>query len=130
MTRGRVEMPRVEAGGGGLRRRGDAAKATAMASPNPAMAPVRVEIDRIDRALVALLAERARMIDAAVAVKSVELLPARIDARVAEVIANVRVAATAEGLDADFVEALWRRIIEWSIAREERAMATESGRDG
>ena len=77
---------------------------------------------RLDRELVALLARRAAWIDRAVVVKPDERLPARIGARVEEVIANVRAEADAAGLDPALAEALWRRIVDWSIAREERAL--------
>jgi isochorismate pyruvate lyase len=86
------------------------------------MGALRAEIDRIDRELVALLARRVACIDRAVELKGAQGLPARIDARVEEVAGRARAAAEARGLDADFIEALWRRIIEWSIAREERAL--------
>jgi isochorismate pyruvate lyase len=89
------------------------------------MAPVRAEIDRLDRELVALLVARAACIDRAIAVKSAEALPARITPRVEEVVGNVRAIATEAGLDADLVEDLWRRIIDWSIAREERVLGPE-----
>ena len=87
------------------------------------MAEVRAGIDALDARIVALLAERAGYIDRAVELKPAEGLPARIDARVEAVVANVRAAAGAEGLDPDLAEALWRRLIDWSIAREERKMA-------
>ncbi|MEZ5887751.1 MAG: chorismate mutase, partial [Paracoccaceae bacterium] len=47
---------------------------------------------------------------------------ARIDWRVEEVVAKVRARAEAEGLDPDLAETIWRRLIDWSIAREERAL--------
>ena len=87
-----------------------------------AMAGIRADIDALDRELVLLLARRAACIDRAVAVKARERLPARIDARVEEVVANARVEATRAGLDPALAEALWRRIVDWSIAREERAL--------
>jgi isochorismate pyruvate lyase len=89
------------------------------------MAEVRAEIDRLDRVLVALLARRAGYIDRAVAVKRAQGLPARIEARVDEVIGNARARAAADGLDPALAEDLWRRIVEWSIAREERALADD-----
>lgn len=89
------------------------------------MQELRVEIDALDAQIVAGLAARAAYIDRAIALKQVENLPARIDDRVEEVVERVRARAGAEGLDADLVEALWRRLIEWSIAREERVL----GRD-
>lgn len=86
------------------------------------MSDLRAEIDRIDGALVGLLVRRAACIDRAVAVKIEAGLPARIETRIEEVVANVRAAAQAQGLDPDLAEALWRRLIEWSIAREERGL--------
>ena len=86
------------------------------------MAELRESIDRLDRDLVALLALRARHIDRAIALKTTSGLPARIDARVREVVGNARSEAVAQGLDPDLVEALWQRIVEWSIAREEQVL--------
>ncbi len=85
------------------------------------MTDVRREIDRIDRALVALLAERAGYIDRAAELKPALGLPARIDDRVEGVVANVRAAARTEGLDPALAESLWRQLIDWSISREEAA---------
>ena len=116
------------AGPAGLRPAGVEAKPRAMTTPHPAMAPVRAEIDRLDRELVALLVARAACIDRAIAVKAAERLPARITPRVEEVVANVREAAAESGLDGALVEALWRQIIEWSIAREERALGPEDSK--
>ena len=89
------------------------------------MAELRVQIDRLDRQLIALLAERAGYIDRAAQLKPAEGLPARIDARVNEVKANVRAEAVAKGLDPDLAEGLWSQLIDWSIAREEKTL----GRD-
>lgn len=82
------------------------------------MADLRAQIDRIDRALLDLLAERASYIDRAVVLKPRENLPARTTDRVAEVIANVRTGATDRGLDPDLVEGIWRDLIEAAIAYE------------
>ena len=86
------------------------------------MSELRVEIDALDAALVDLLAVRSGYIDRAVELKTAEGLPARIDARVEEVIARVRAAAAARGLDEALAEQLWRTLIEWSIARESRTL--------
>jgi len=86
------------------------------------MDELRAEIDRIDRELVRLLARRAACIDRAVELKSGNGLPARIETRVEDVVAKVRAEAGAKGFDADAAEALWRMMIEWSIAREERVL--------
>lgn len=86
------------------------------------MAELRVEIDALDRQLVALLAQRATYIDRAAELKPAEGLPARIDERVEDVVAKVRITAQEAGFDPDLAEAIWRRMIEWSIAREERVL--------
>ncbi len=93
------------------------------------MAELRAEIDRLDRALVKLLAERAGFIDRASELKPVEGLPARIETRVAEVLANVRARAAEEGLDPVLADAIWTQIVEWSIAREERVMGAPARKD-
>lgn len=82
------------------------------------MAELRVQIDALDAALVGLLAERAGYIDRAITLKQNENLPARINARVDQVIENVRKAAENHGLDPDLTETLWTQLIEWSITRE------------
>jgi isochorismate pyruvate lyase len=90
------------------------------------MADIRAEIDRIDAALVKLFAERATYIDRAAEVKAKVDLPARIGDRVEEVVQNVRAHAEAHGLPPDLVEKLWRRLIDWSIAREEARLGPDS----
>ena len=82
------------------------------------MPELRAEIDRIDAELVALLARRVACIDRAVVLKRRAGLPARIEPRVEEVARNARDVAAEWGLEPAAVEALWRKIIEWSIARE------------
>ena len=90
------------------------------------MADIRAEIDRIDAALVKLFAERASYIDRAAEVKAKVDLPARIGDRVEEVVQNVRGHAEEHGLPPDLVEKLWRRLIDWSIAREEARLGPDS----
>lgn len=83
------------------------------------MADIRAEIDRLDAELVALFASRVGYIDRAAAIKAGIGLPARIAPRVEEVVANVRRHAEAHGLPPDKLEKLWRKLIDWSIEREE-----------
>lgn len=88
------------------------------------MEDIRAGIDLIDAALVGLLAQRAGYIDRAAQIKAESGLPARIGVRVEQVIANVRRHAEAKNLPPDAVEALWRQLIDWSIAREETVLDT------
>jgi isochorismate pyruvate lyase len=86
------------------------------------MAELRAAIDALDLRIVALLADRARLIDRAAELKPAEGMPARIAARVEEVVRNARNAATDRGMDPELIEAMWRMMVEWSIAREERVL--------
>lgn len=86
------------------------------------MAELRAQIDRIDLALLDLLAERMGYIDRAIELKPAENMPARTVARVAEVKANVRAGAAARGLDPDLTERLWTELIEAAIAHEARVL--------
>ncbi len=83
------------------------------------MNELRAAIDALDAGIVAQLKARAVYIDRAAVLKQGNGLPARINARVEEVVAKVRAEATCQKLDPDLVEDLWRRLIDWSIAREE-----------
>lgn len=93
------------------------------------MGDIRAEIDRIDGRLVSLLVERMGYIDRAAEIKPALGLPARIDDRVEDVVDKVRIRAMAEGLDPDLAEALWRRLIDWSIAREEARFGPDGDRE-
>ncbi|EEE36426.1 chorismate mutase family protein [Rhodobacteraceae bacterium KLH11] len=88
------------------------------------MQDLRVQIDKLDRQLVEMLATRAGYIDRAAQLKSGEGLPARIPARVEEVVQHVRTSSGELGMDPDLAEKLWRILIDWSIAREERVLGT------
>lgn len=94
------------------------------------MAHIRAEIDRLDEALVKLFAERAAYIDRAAEIKATVDLPARITDRVEQVVQNVRRHASTHGLPPDLVEKLWRRLIDWSIAREEDRLGPDNRREG
>lgn len=91
------------------------------------MAEVRIEIDRIDQALMALFQERWGYIGRAAEIKKPAGLKADIPARVDEVRQNARRSAVAAGLDPEFYEDLWARLIQHSIAHELDILG-ESGR--
>ena len=93
------------------------------------MQDIRAEIDRLDAALIMLLVERAGYIDRAAVVKAGTGLPARIDARVEQVVANVRAEAVAQGLSPDLAETLWRQLMDWSIAREETVLGVDAPKE-
>lgn len=86
------------------------------------MTALRSAIDETDRKIMDLLARRAALIDRAIDLKPADSVPARVPWRVEEVAENARRNATAAGFDPDFAEILWRQMIDWSIAREERVL--------
>jgi isochorismate pyruvate lyase len=81
------------------------------------MGEVRVEIDRIDRALVRLLAERQAYIEAAARIKGAES-DVRLEWRIEDVVAKVLAAAQREGLSARIAEPVWRELIDRCIEHE------------
>ena len=83
------------------------------------MTELRAQIDILDRQLIDLLAERLTYIDRAAEIKRRDGLPARIPARVEDVVAKVLKQAEISGLPTSFTEAIWREMIEFSIDREE-----------
>lgn len=89
----------------------------------PNMTALRVRIDALDSRLVAMLAERSRLIDRAAQIKARDGLPALIETRVEQVVDNVRALAEVEGVDPDLVEGVWRLMMVHFIAQEDRYLA-------
>jgi len=81
------------------------------------MAEVRVGVDALDRALVTLLAERQRYMDAAARIKG-ERHAVRDEARIDDVVAKVKAEAERQGLSTEIAEPVWRLLIERCIAYE------------
>lgn len=86
------------------------------------IADLRQEIDVVDEKLIKLLAERQRLVEAIIAVKQREGLPARIPARVDYVVDRARVLARAHHLDPALAESIWTEMVEWFVAHEERTL--------
>lgn len=86
----------------------------------PDMPALRARIDALDARLIALFAQRSLLIDRAARIKAEAGLPARIDWRVEEVVANARRHAADAGLDADLFENIWRQLVDSAIAQEDR----------
>lgn len=81
------------------------------------MAEVRQGVDALDRALVTLLAERQRYMDAAARIKQ-DRSAVRDEARIEDVVAKVKAQARAQGFSETLAETLWRSLIEGCIAHE------------
>jgi len=81
------------------------------------MAEVRHGVDALDRALVTLLAERQRYMDAAARIKP-DRSVVHDDARIEDVVAKVLAAAGPAGLSPAIAEPVWRTLIDRCIAHE------------
>ncbi|MFN7618960.1 MAG: chorismate mutase [bacterium] len=81
------------------------------------MAEVRQGVDALDRALVRLLAERQRYMDAAARIKP-DRSVVHDDARIEDVVAKVLAAAGPAGLSPAIAEPVWRTLIDRCIAHE------------
>ncbi len=85
------------------------------------MDDVRAEIDRVDRALVDLLAERWSYVDRAWVFKR-SPDEASVPWRNRDVIEKVKTRAGETAMPAEMAEALWRMIIGWGIQYEEERL--------
>lgn len=83
---------------------------------------LRGDIDRIDEQLVKLLAQRQKMVEAIVAIKKQQKIPARVPERVDHVLDHVRALAVNYRLDPALAETMWTEMIEWFIAYEDRQL--------
>jgi isochorismate pyruvate lyase len=91
------------------------------------MDEIRVEIDRIDEALVELVAERFSYVDRAWQLKN-SPDEAVVPWRIQQVVDKVRAQAEEKGLPPELAESLWRQMIGWFIQYEEEQL--EEARDG
>ncbi|KFL28537.1 MAG: chorismate mutase [Devosia nanyangense] len=78
---------------------------------------VRVEIDRIDQALIALFAERHRYVTRMAQIKT-DPHEAYDPVRIEAVIGRVRSRAEGLDLDEDQAELIWRTLIDWNVNYE------------
>jgi isochorismate pyruvate lyase len=81
------------------------------------MLDVRKGVDALDRALVLLLAERQRYMDAAARIKG-ERAAVHDQARIEDVVTKVKAAAREAGLSEEIAEPVWRTLIDRCIAHE------------
>jgi isochorismate pyruvate lyase len=103
--------------------------ADAGAAPVASLAEVRDNIDRIDRAVIALLAERLAYTRAAARFKA-KPQEVAAPARVEKVIAKIRALAEAHGLPPEIAEAAYRPLVAGYIADQQRLFARISAPPG
>jgi isochorismate pyruvate lyase len=94
---------------------------TAELGPDPehcqTMSEVRAGVDALDRALVRLIAHRQAYMDAAARIKPTRGA-VRDEARIQQVLDNVRQNSEASGLSWAIAEPVWRTLMERCIAHE------------
>lgn len=93
------------------------------------MVELRAQIDRLDTALIDLLALRQAHVDRAAQIKTKEGLPARIPSRVNEVLDNIEVEALRAGFEPLLARQMWAMMVEDMIAREERVLGPDAVED-
>lgn len=81
------------------------------------MTEVRDGVDRLDRALAALIAERSRYMEAAARIKPSRDV-VRDEDRIEDVITKVKATARDIGLPVEIAEPVWRELVERSISYE------------
>lgn len=81
------------------------------------MAELRDEIDRVDRLLVPLLLERIELIAQAGHLKT-DRDTVRDEWRIEDVVAKVKAEAAKQGGDINYIETLYRFLIDYSINHE------------
>jgi len=81
------------------------------------MTEVRDGVDRLDRALVALIAERSRYMQAAARIKP-NRDAVRDEERIEDVVSKVLKTAQIADLPGAIAEPVWRELVEQSIAYE------------
>ncbi|WP_254695434.1 chorismate mutase [Oceanicola sp. D3] len=88
------------------------------------MAEMRAQIDEIDGALIALLAERQAHVDCVPALKKLAGISAAAPSRAADVLEKVSARAEAEGFAPDLARAMWQQMIDFYVAREQEHLGT------
>ena len=81
------------------------------------MTELRAEIDRLDRTLVALLADRQTYIERAAEIKTSRSV-VHDQARIDDVVAKILAAAKEAGLSPAIAEPVWRTLVDRCIAHE------------
>ncbi len=104
---------------------------TAGAAAGPAdIERLRAEIDAIDQQLVALLAQRRRVVEQVVRVKQDHDLPTFHPAREEDLISARRAQAVRAGLDPDYIEDLFRAVLRHSRVGQLQTLGRRGARPG
>ena len=83
------------------------------------LAQLRDRIDDVDRRIIALLAERLRIVEDVAVAKLAGASPFRDRSREEALLLRLRAHATAAGLDPHEIERLYRVVMDMSVAHQE-----------
>jgi isochorismate pyruvate lyase len=83
---------------------------------------LRMQINDLDRDIMALLGKRMQIVKQVTDVKIKHDLPAFIPDRIEQVIGNVRQSALDNDVDADLAEKLYRDVIDFAVRYEQSKM--------
>ena len=75
------------------------------------LTPLRQEIDEIDQKIIALLARRFEVVNRVIGIKALHHIPVVLPARIQDVKEKAAKEAVRHGLDRDFIEEIFDRII-------------------
>lgn len=98
-----------------------------LSSSSDDLTQLRHRIDAIDEELVILLAQRTRIVDQIVETKKMLNVPARIPARIDEIMQRLARLATQHHTNQEMLCVFMRTMIEWFIAHEEQVLGTKEG---
>jgi chorismate mutase/prephenate dehydratase len=87
--------------------------------PAPDLSSLRDRIEAVDRQIIALLAERLKVVEEVAAAKLASAAPFRDRQREELLLTRLREQATAAGLDAHQIERLYRVVMDMSVAHQE-----------
>ncbi len=87
--------------------------------PQQKLIPLRQKIDKLDEALVNLIAQRFAIVDKVIEIKRNANVPASIPERIEQVVQNAIEISKASGVPEVTIERIWRLLIAETIAYEE-----------
>jgi isochorismate pyruvate lyase len=87
------------------------------------LAPLRQEIDRLDEALVNLIAQRFATVNKVIEIKRDANLPAAIPERIEQVVQNAIETSKFSGVPEVTIERMWRLLIAETISYEEQKLS-------
>ncbi|MFI9640501.1 chorismate mutase [Micromonospora sp. NPDC051925] len=97
--------------------------ATTAVDAGAVLAPLRGQLDEIDREILALIVRRMRVCLDVARLKSEHTIPMMQQSRVSQVVGRARAYAAEHGLSEDYLGDLYTRIIAETCAEEDRLIS-------